>query len=483
VDTKDLMALTLLVLASLASVAGACISVRLREATFFLLISGVVLGERLDVNFFSHYWYRGTTRGLELSLLDVLALGVLAGSLLGREASRPRWIWPAGLLPLLLLLGWAAVSVLTAEPWVFGAFELSKMLRGVLVLVAAACFVRGDRQLAILVVALGCAVCFEGALALKQRYLDGVYRVTGSIDHPNSLSMYVCLAGPVLLAGATADWSRWLRVFCGCGAVVAALTVLLTISRAGIPIFAVTALATLAWCVSWRLTAGKVMAACLVCAALVVLTYRSWDTLVARYGEATFEEEYLDPTAEGRGLYLRLAWAVLREHPAGVGLNNWSYQVSKTYGARFGYAYEDYDDLNYAPSKEALPSFHYAAPAHNLAALTAGELGWPGLALLALVWARWFHIGQGFLWRRVAAPMHRLGVGVFFGLCGVFLQSLTEWTYRQTPILFTCHVLLGALAVMHHRRTRPPHRLPRRKVRRHVPHVTHEERGVLVATH
>jgi hypothetical protein len=42
--------------------------------------------------------------------------------------------------------------------------------------------------------------------------------------------------------------------------------------------------------------------------------------------------------------------------------------------------------------------------------------------------------------------MHRFGVGFFFAICGIFLQSVTEWVYRQTQILFTFHVLLGALA-------------------------------------
>ena len=43
-------------------------------------------------------------------------------------------------------------------------------------------------------------------------------------------------------------------------------------------------------------------------------------------------------------------------------------------------------------------------------------------------------------------PMRTMGVGIFFGICGIFGQSLTEWVYRQTPILFTFYILLGALA-------------------------------------
>ena len=30
--------------------------------------------------------------------------------------------------------------------------------------------------------------------------------------------------------------------------------------------------------------------------------------------------------------------------------------------------------------------------------------------------------------------------------CGIFLQSLTEWVFRHSPIYYTIHILLGVLA-------------------------------------
>lgn len=49
-------------------------------------------------------------------------------------------------------------------------------------------------------------------------------------------------------------------------------------------------------------------------------------------------------------------------------------------------------------------------------------------------------------------PMHRLGIGFLFGTLGLFLQSATEWTYKQTPVLFTFHVMMGALAALYYAR-------------------------------
>jgi hypothetical protein len=155
-------------------------------------------------------------------------------------------------------------------------------------------------------------------------------------------------------------------------------------------------------------------------------------------------------------VYWRWAFAIVDDHPMGVGLNNWSHAVSKTYGARQGFRYEDYDDIKVSPEKADLPSINYAAPAHSLAALTLGELGYPGLALFGLVWIRWFYVGATFLWRRLNDdPMHRIAIGCLFGAGGMFLQSVTEWTYRQQENMFIFHLLMGGMASLYYARKHP----------------------------
>lgn len=46
--------------------------------------------------------------------------------------------------------------------------------------------------------------------------------------------------------------------------------------------------------------------------------------------------------------------------------------------------------------------------------------------------------------------MRRLGVGILFGFGGIFLQSLTEWVFRQSPIYYVFQVLLGTLASLYY---------------------------------
>jgi hypothetical protein len=450
VEAKDIIALGLLLVATLVGVGVTSISPRARDLAFFLMLAGAVVTHKLDVNFLSHFWYRGTTRGLEISFVDVLAVSVLVSSFLFPPPGVSRWYWPASLGLMLLFFAYASLSVAFAEPKMNGVFELSKMARGLVFFLAAALFVRSERELSIVVLALGCAMCFEGALALKQRALDGIYRVSGSLEHENSFSMYLCLVGPIFVAAANSTLPKSVRYLSFIAIGLAGVSMLLTISRAGIPIFAFIMLSTTILCITWRITLKKIAITCLVCCCTAAMVVRAWDTLKDRYLEATFEQEYLDENLEGRGFYLRLAKSIVADRFFGVGLNNWSHWVSKSYGPRLGTAYEDYDSLTSTPDREEVQDFNYAAPAHNLGALVVGELGVPGLLLFAVLWMRWLQMGLFFLWPRVPFAMHRLGVGLLFGMGGVLLQSATEWTFRQTHIYLSFHILLGVLASLYH---------------------------------
>jgi hypothetical protein len=453
-ETKHLLSLIVLITLGPALVLASVFSYRLRELIFFAMVAGGVI--LVDVNFLGEYWYRGTARGLEISLSDLLAWAVLISTIVAPKYPGHRWVWPAGFGAMLLYFLYCCVSVGMAEQKLFGLWELGKVFRGLLVLLTGAAFVRTRRELGILVLALGVTVCIQTIYALKQRFIGGMFRVPGTLDHENSLSMYLCMVSPVLLAAAMSNWSKWLRLFCGICAAMAGLDVVLTLSRAGMPIYALMMGGVALACTSWQITRQKVLIFAGVVAVSGIVLVKSWDMIMVRYASASLAEEYLDETAEGRGVYWRWAFAIVEDHPMGVGLNSWSYAVSKVYGAKLGFSYEDYDDISVSPEKADLPSHRYAAPAHSFAALTLGELGIPGLFLFGMVWLRWFQVGTTFLWRRLNDdPMHRLGIGCLFAAGGMFMQSVTEWTYRQQTNMFTFHVLMGTLAALYFIRKQP----------------------------
>ncbi len=452
-ESRHLVGLTLLVIAVFATTAGACLSRRLRDAAFFLMIGSAVFAERIEINFFGRWWYRGSTRGVEIAFVDIFAFAVFISSLLPALRNPSRVRWPASLGLMLLFIVYAFGSTLTIEPRLFGIFELSKLLRGVLYFLAAALFVRSERELSICVLALCCAVLIQGASLVKQKWFEGLDRVAGTLGHPNSLSMYLCMTAPIFVVAINSTLPRFVRWSSAAALGCAAFSSILTVSRAGVPTFALVVLGATAWSMTWRITFKKMATVAIVLVAAGLGGAKFWHNLQQRYEESTLSDEYLDQhTIDSRGYFLRLARIMVDDRFFGVGLNNWSYAVSKKYGKEVNTPYADYDSIPADLNSDEDLNLSFAAPAHNLCALTVGELGVPGLIIFLLLWIRWFQMGAVFLWRRKRTGIYLMGIGIFFGMLGVFLQSLTEWIFRQTPIFLTFHVLVGMLATLYFHR-------------------------------
>jgi hypothetical protein len=438
-------------------------SYKARSWFLFLMIIGSAFSYNVQITFFGRIWYRGTALGYEVSLMDILALALITGALVRpKRGLGARWFWPAALMPMLIYFCYCFASVVFSEPKVFGAWELFKVLKGILVVVAVALTVRSEKELGVLVLGLGCAVCYECLLSLKLRYANGVHRVYGTMGHPNSLSMYLCMSAPVLYAATLSNLPVWTRRVCLAGVGLAMVGVLLTISRTGFVVWGLVMLGVTVACVSPRITLKKVMVGMLAVACVAGAIGYSWKTLRERLIEETDLKSEMDQNNLGRGSYFRLAKLISSERFWGVGLNNWSWYVTNEYQEKDNpnIVYKPY--LNTEDEPDLIPArgneTAQAAPAHNLGALTIGELGWVGLILFSIVWLRWFDLGQRFLWKRSPEAMHRLGTGIFFGIGAVFLQSLTEWEYRQPPIFYTFHILIGTLAALHYARRRPKSR-------------------------
>lgn len=482
-DSKDTIGLTLLFSGSFGGTIISCLSQRIRDLFFFLIVSLTIVTEHVAMNFVSKEWYRGTSRGFEVSLIDILAISLVASAIIrprrrkvsteatanGDPSENPkprvagilevvpgvyqekRWFWPASFGLMILLFLYACVCVAMADPKIFGLFALSKLLRGILVTLAAAFYVRSERELKLFVFALGATVCFEGLFALGERYLVGLHRVPGTVDDSNSLSMYLCTTAPIFIAVLTSRFPMYLKALAAMVIPVAFVGVILTISRAGLIAILGMFFAATVTTLSYRISFRRILIALVVIAGIGGALAKSWKTVGERFKGDSLKKEYRAGHHEqNRGYYIQIAMAIAHDSWFGVGPNNWSYLVSNKYGPRLGWHFVPYMDLDQVPS-QIVPAGRdidepQAAPAHNLAALTVGEMGFGGLAIFTLLWLRWLLMGASFMWPRTPDPMRRMGVGIFFGMCGTFLQSLTEWVFHQSPIFFTFHIMVGVLA-------------------------------------
>ena len=473
-ETKHFLALILLVGLTSAGLLAALFNQKLRDAALFILVFGAVFVRKfMDVTFGGDYMYRGTIRGYEVSALDIAAWCILFATLALPRYRGKRFYLPAGFGMLALYFMYCCFNVAISDPQKYGMWELTRILRSVIVLLAAAIFVRTKRELSIVVAALGCAVMFLSLNAIEQRVFRGVVRPPATLDHENSLSMYLCTVAPVLLAASLSNFSKGIRYLAGISCVFATLAEMLTLSRTGMPTFFLTMGLTGVMCTTWKITRRKVLFVVTVFVLGGSVLFAIREQLMNRMGGdagMSLKDEFMSEEGyETRGMYWRIAFAIAEDRPYGVGLNNWSYHVSKTYAERIGVKYDDYDSGRDQIEDIDTNPLNHSPPAHGMAVLTWGELGMPGLIILGLVWLRWFQMGATFLRGRLNAdPMHRLGLGFFGSSIGIFLHSATEWTYRQTPIVFTFHVMMGCLAALYYERQL---RLRGQKAEREAPEV------------
>lgn len=421
---------------------------------FFALVFATTQPETLfglptDINFFSLEWYRGSTRGIEISYLDFIVLILLFASRAARAREGIRYVRPPSYGFLKAYFIWALLTVvIVSEPKIFGVFELTKILRAILAFLAVWAFMRSPDQVRLFVYILVAIVFYEAAVALYHRYILGMHRIYATLPHPNSLSMYCLQIFPIMISVRFAkDISSRLQKLCLLASVLSAGVVILTISRTGFASLAVLTFFSIMLNTRGRWTARNVGMVAIIFVVGSAMTFKAWDSLSSRYESFEFENEYMSQEGD-RGSYFRQGWPALEDNPLfGIGLNNWSYWISNRYAKEAGYPMEPY------PSIDSAPFFSgQAPPAHNLYLLTAVELGGVGLVLLVALFGRWLYIsGVGF--RKADGDLlDRVRLGAFLSLCGVLMQSATEWEFRQTSIFFLTHIIMSVAAFIYYRR-------------------------------
>jgi O-antigen ligase len=320
-----------------------------------------------------------------------------------------------------------------------------------LVFLAVWAFMRSSDQVRLFVWVLVAIVFYEAGVALYDRYILGFHRIIATLPHPNSLSMYCLQIFPFMISVWFAnDASPRLRKFCLVACFLIAGVTILTISRTGFASLVVLTFLSILLNIRNRLTARNIRIIAMILMVGAGMTYKAWDSLSSRYQGFDFSHEYESEQGD-RGKYFRKGWPALKDNPVfGVGLNNWSYWISNRYAAEAGYhthdPYPSVDDPPYYGQQEA--------PAHNLYLITAVELGWIGLFLLIALFGRWLYIsGSGWM-KSDGDFLDRVRLGAFLSLCGVLMQSVTEWEFRQTSLFFMGHITMAvATFIYFHKRS------------------------------
>lgn len=417
-----------------AGIIAASLSRRIQEIVLMACVFSTALIDSIDINIMERWWYRGTTRAIEISFVDFFVLVLFFSTLLSGFRGKSRLSWPAGLGLMLVFFLYCSFSVLFSSPQLFGVFELTKMMRGLLAFLAVSLYVRSPRDVYVCIVAMGVVLVFQGCWAVLQRYFWGYMRVRGSFVHPSALANYCCLLAPLLLAVALAKVNLLLRGLCILGWTLAVVATILSITRMAIITLIFVSFAVLMCTLSTHFNPKRLSLVALLGIVGLGLFIRGYDRMMERHAAMVALEE-AGVEGAGRRVYYVEALNMANSNAFGVGLNNWSWWLSE----EKGYPYH---------STEEPGDGYRAVMAHSAFALALGELGWPGLFIFIALWLQWLFLSGRFLFVRKPDLLTNVLVGCFFSVMAAAFSAMTEHNFRSQLFFIVFNMVLGLMVAV-----------------------------------
>lgn len=388
-----------------------------------VLVFSTCLTGWFDINIVSREWYRGTSRGLEITLADLIAFSLFV-AMWFKDKPRKHLFVPGIVLHSLYVMICTLSLVFSREGIspLYGSFAIFQYFKSVFIYWVFYNLIRDETDYGVLVNSLIGIGLFNGAIAVMHRYILHEYRVSGTFDHPNPLGCYMNMVGLVLLACYQHGFvkKKLQRHLCLLALLACACTVILTISRAAITGLGVgTALISAATLVPLlRKFSKRAMISWVFVLSLLALFWaKSADTI---------NERFTNPgtPADARDLMNDFALTLAKKNFFGGGFNNFPHIALKNRD-RIGVE---------------LP------PPHSIYYLTLGELGYAGAIVLALVWTRFILMGlkaSKFYHNSIVSGTVR---GMLIALFVLLLQAGYDDHPRRTAILYLHSIYFAYLA-------------------------------------
>lgn len=373
----------------------------------------LLLFNNTAINFFSNEWYRGTSRGMEVSLIYLVAMTILGALTLRRGLLSPFPSCGSVLYGIYFLL--CILSTLNVANGLFAFFELWKMVMIYLVYLAIYHyleFTHGDCRILYLGLAIITVLIFLSAV---KQHVTGIYQIRTYFEHQNSLAMFMSLLGTLFLSRFINERKRWPCLLALFLCALASGTLLRTYSRGAIVCYpagcAITLLTSVA--LNWR--GWKVMRVSFLVGCAMVGFVLFLPRILERFDRA--------PSSSGQARIDLAVAAVnmIKDEPVfGVGINNWGIKVNPPYPY----------NTNRDPAKGVTDDYKDGI-VETIYLLTAAECGIPALTMLLIFF--FYHLWAAFSVIRLLrhTPQFYWAPAALGGLSSVYVQSILEWVLKQ----------------------------------------------------
>ncbi|MBO7683876.1 MAG: hypothetical protein J6T51_04025 [Kiritimatiellae bacterium] len=396
------------------------------------MVAALAAYQATAINFFSHEHYRGTSRGMEVSVVYLLAAAMLIAAAIKRRS--PKLVPSAGAALFVLYFALCLPSWGAAENTLFSWMETWKMIMLYMTYLSVRAYLNVTDDAKSIVRGLAAFAVFNFLLIVKDHLL-GVYQPRGVFPHQNGLAMAMHLFANLFFACFLAGGWRGPKLNT-LAFVAASACIVRTYSRgamAMIPLsFAVTF--SLMTFVGLKTPKGRLFKRVmpLAVAGLVGLA-AMLPRIVERFENAP------EASKNTRVELALCAKEMIADEPwRGVGMNNWGIKINPPYD------YAERAGRNTNRGEEFRDGI-----VETVYLLVGAECGIPALAAMVL-WFLHYLVLCLRLARRLRGTQYvAIPAGVAGGLVACYLQSCLEWVLRQQMNLILLMFFFALLDHLH----------------------------------
>lgn len=403
---------------------------RWMKYVIWAMVAAMSLYLATSINFFSNEDYRGSARGMEVSLIHLLSFAMLLALAAGRRLKGlfPEWGFRLYLLYFLLCLP----SLMEAEDTMIAWYEIWKMIMLYIFYLAVYSYLKATDNVKAVLQSLAVFAIGNMLVVVKEHY-SGKYQPHGLFPHQNSMCMAMLILGALFFAVyLTQGFRTRFRKLCTLAFICSAAAVVRSYSRGAIAMLPVAYGITTMACVLRGRPRGWMKRL----APIVFLGALGGLALLPRI----VERFIYAPSASGNTrIELALcAREMIADKPwTGVGINNWGIKINPPYeyaelAGRFTNRGEGFRD----------------GIVETVYLLVAAECGIPALVAM-VVWFGWYWVSCVRLLKRLRGTQwFFIPAGLLGGLTAVYLQGTLEWVLRQQMSLICLMFMFATLSYL-----------------------------------
>ncbi len=399
--------------------------------TMSLAILGLVLPivyfQETAINFFSEEWYRGTSRGMEISIIYLIAISILiAGTILWGPLNP---LPDGGSRIYFLYFIISLLSFKNAANTLFSCFELWKMLMMYLVFISTYYYLhKVNDYKAVFIRGFGLLICIT-FLGFVSNHLGRISQARAFFPHQNSAAMYMSPLGTLALALFLTSEKPKQSVWYMFLFLMASACVFRTYSRGAIACYPIACVLTGSFCMLFKFRYQKAVKLIPLMILGLFGVLLATPKIIQRFVNAP---EASKNTRIGFAISAR---KMVAENPVlGVGLNNWGIKIN----------YPQYMREEKHPGDEGKAD----GIVETIYLLVAAECGISGLLML-LIWFMYYWIKSIFLlFKLKGTELFFIPAGLSGGLLSIYMQSGLEWVLKQQINFMEIMIFFAALSAL-----------------------------------